>query len=63
MFDTLSAGKRISTLRKAQDMTRMEFSDKMGMRYQAVFDQEPGNASPDISRLPELAAMVERRLI
>lgn len=63
MFDTLSAGKRISALRKAQDMTRMEFSDKMGMRYQAVFDREPGNAMPDISRLPELAAMVERRLI
>lgn len=57
MFDTLSVGKRISALRKAQDMTQMELADRMGVSYQAVSNWERGNSMPDISKLPELAAI------
>ncbi len=55
MFDMLSVGKTISTLRKAQNMTQMELADKLNISFQAVSNWERGQTMPDISKLGELA--------
>ena len=55
MFDMQQAGKTISTLRKAQNMTQMELADKLNISFQAVSNWERGQTMPDISKLGELA--------
>lgn len=55
MFDMKKIGKKISTLRKEENMTQMELADRMGISFQAVSNWERGNSMPDISKLPELA--------
>ena len=57
MFSTVAVGKKISTLRKAHNMTQMALADQLGVSYQAVSNWERGNSMPDISKLPELAAI------
>lgn len=54
-FNMDQIGRRISELRKAQNMTQMELADKLGISFQAVSNWERGNTMPDISKLPELA--------
>lgn len=55
MFDMKEVGLRISSLRKANNMTQMELADRMGISFQAVSNWERGNSMPDISKLPELS--------
>ena len=55
MFDMKQIGKKITNLRKANNMTQMELADKLGISFQAVSNWERGNTMPDISKLPELA--------
>ena len=55
MFDMKQIGKKITDLRKANNMTQMELADKLGISFQAVSNWERGNTMPDISKLPELA--------
>jgi len=55
MFDMKKIGKKISVLRKEENMTQMELADRMGISFQAVSNWERGNSMPDISKLPELA--------
>lgn len=59
MFNTQKTGLKIMTLRKAKDMTQMELADLMQVSYQAVSNWERGNSMPDISKLPELARILE----
>lgn len=59
MFNTQKTGMKIMTLRKAKDMTQMELADLMQVSYQAVSNWERGNSMPDISKLPELARILE----
>lgn len=55
MFDMKQIGKKITDLRKVNNMTQMELADKLGISFQAVSNWERGNTMPDISKLPELA--------
>ena len=55
MFDMKQIGKKITNLRKANNMTQMELADKLGISFQAVSNWERGNTMPDISKLLELA--------
>ncbi len=55
MFDMKQIGKKITDLRKTNNMTQMELADKLGISFQAVSNWERGNTMPDISKLPELA--------
>ena len=57
MFNMKQVGKRIVTMRKEQNMTQTELADKMDVSFQAVSNWERGKSMPDISKLPELAAM------
>lgn len=58
MFDVIEIGRRISRLRKEQDMTQPALADKMGVSFQAVSNWERGASMPDISKLPELAEVL-----
>lgn len=58
MFDVIEIGRRISRLRKQQDMTQPALADKMGVSFQAVSNWERGASMPDISKLPELAEIL-----
>ena len=59
MFDTQKTGLKIMTLRKAKDMTQMELADLMQVSYQAVSNWERGNSMPDISKLVDLARILD----
>ncbi len=59
MFQTKNIGRKISELRKEKNITQMELADLMGVSYQAVSNWERGNSMPDISKLPELAEILE----
>lgn len=54
-FDMDQVGRKISMLRREQNMTQMELADKLGISFQAVSNWERGNTMPDIGKLPELA--------
>ena len=47
-FNMAQIGRRISGLRKDQNMTQMELADKLGISFQAVSNWERGNSMPDI---------------
>ena len=59
MFNMQRIGRKISNLRKEKNMTQMELADKLGISFQAVSNWERGNSMPDISKLPELAEVLE----
>lgn len=59
MFDMESIGQKISYLRKKQNMTQMELADRLNISFQAVSNWERGDSMPDISKLPELAKILE----
>lgn len=42
MFNMKQVGKKILTLRKAQNMTQTELADKMDVSFQAVSNWERG---------------------
>lgn len=50
-------GKNIQTLRKQNGLTQEELAGKLGVTYQAVSKWENETTAPDISLLPELAAV------
>jgi len=58
MFQMKQVGKKIVAMRKAMNMTQTELADKMDVSFQAVSNWERGNSMPDISKLPQLAALL-----
>lgn len=56
-FDMHRIGQTISRLRRERNMTQMALADAMGVSFQAVSNWERGQSMPDISKLPELAAL------
>lgn len=56
-MDAMSLGKRIADLRKNQNMTQEELSEKLGVSPQAVSKWETGASCPDITLLPAIAAL------
>ena len=58
MFDIKNIGKKIADFRKANNITQMELADLMGVSYQAVSNWERGNSMPDITKLPDLAKIL-----
>lgn len=58
MFDMTSIGKRISVARKSNNMTQMEFADKLNVSFQAVSNWERGISMPDIAKLPDIASLL-----
>lgn len=56
-FDMQEIGRKISLLRKEKNMTQMSLADSLGISFQAVSNWERGVTMPDISKLPELAAL------
>ena len=59
MFDMQYSGKAIAKARKAKNMTQMELADALNISYQAVSNWARGVSMPDISKLPELAEILE----
>ena len=53
----LSLNERLKTLRKMKDITQEQLADYMNVSPQAVSRWETGVTSPDISVLPQLAAL------
>ena len=58
-FDMRETGKKISDYRKQKNMTQLEIADKLNISFQAVSSWERGETMPDISKLPELAQILE----
>lgn len=59
MFDMVKIGRKIAELRKKKNMTQFELADKMGISFQAVSGWERGISMPDISKLEELADVLD----
>lgn len=49
-----SIGEKIKELRKEQNMTQAQLTEKLGVTYQAVSKWENGTSSPDISLIPDI---------
>ncbi len=58
MFDIKNIGKKIADFRKINNITQVELADLMGVSYQAVSNWERGNSMPDISKLADLAKIL-----
>ena len=52
-------GERIGILRQEKGMTQSVLAEKMGITPQAISKWERGMSFPDLSRLEELAKMLE----
>lgn len=59
MFNMEHTGTAISKARKAKGLTQMEFADKLNISFQAVSNWERGISMPDISKLPEIAEILQ----
>lgn len=59
MFDLEKTGKKIREARIAKNMTQMALADEMNVSYQAVSNWERGNTLPDITKLPDLCAILD----
>ncbi len=59
MFNMDSIGRKIAECRKSKNITQMELADLLGISFQAVSNWERGQSMPDISKLPELAKILD----
>ena len=59
MICTEEIAHRITVSRKQRGLTQNELSELMGVTPQAVSKWETGRAIPDLSRLDELAAVLD----
>lgn len=59
MFNMENTSRIISAARKEKNMTQMELADKLNISFQAVSNWERGLSMPDISKLPEIAELLE----
>ncbi len=59
MIDMKQMGERISRLRQEKDLTQINLAEKLGISSQAISKWERGQSFPDLSRLDELAELLE----
>ncbi|MBQ8551197.1 MAG: helix-turn-helix transcriptional regulator [Clostridia bacterium] len=59
MFSITEIGMKLAEARKKKDLTQTELADLLGISFQAVSNWERGNSMPDISRLPEIAELLD----
>ncbi len=59
MIDMKQMGERISRLRQEKKLTQIALGEKLGISSQAISKWERGQAFPDVSRLDELAELLE----
>ena len=59
MIDMKQMGERISRLRQEKKLTQIALAEKLGISSQAISKWERGQAFPDLSRLDELAELLE----
>jgi len=59
MYEFSGFNQRIQSLRKAKGMTQEELADRVGVSGQAVSKWENGQSYPDITIIPDLAAILE----
>lgn len=59
MIDMKQMGERISRLRQEKKLTQIALAEKLGISSQAISKWERGQAFPDVSRLDELAELLE----
>ncbi len=59
MIDMKQMGERISRLRQEKELTQINLAEKLGISSQAISKWECGQSFPDISRLDELAELLE----
>jgi transcriptional regulator with XRE-family HTH domain len=52
-------GRNIADLRKRSGMSQMSLADRLSISYQAVSNWERGESMPDISKLPQLAHILD----
>lgn len=62
VLDTQKIGRKISTARKAKNMTQLALADQLGVSYQAISNWERGQSAPDIDKLPDLAQALDLSL-
>lgn len=58
MFNMENIGRKISSARKAQNMTQMDLADSLNISFQAISNWERGISMPDISKLPEISKIL-----
>ena len=58
-IDNLSVGSQIAFLRAGKKMTQSELGERLNVSFQAVSKWERGETLPDVSILPDLAAVLE----
>lgn len=59
MFNMDSIGKKISSARRARNMTQMDLADRLHISFQAISNWERGQSMPDIAKLPELSKQLD----
>ena len=59
MIDMKQMGERISRLRQEKKLTQIALGEKLGISSQAISKWERGQAFPDVSRLDELAELLD----
>ena len=63
MIDMKQMGERISRLRQEKKLTQIALAEKLGISSQAISKWERGQAFPDVSRLDELAELLEADVV
>jgi len=62
MLSMQHTGQVIARARRAKNMTQLALADQMGVSYQAVSNWERGQSMPDITKLPQLAEILNLTL-
>ena len=58
-FDYENVARQIASLRRSKGITQAELGDRLNVSPQAVSKWERGESMPDVSLLPDLAAILE----
>lgn len=59
MIDMNKTGERIGRLRQEKGMTQIALAEALGITSQAISKWERGQSFPDVSRLDELAELLD----
>ncbi len=59
MLDMKQMGGRIHQLRQKKELTQVALAEELGVTSQAISKWERGQSFPDVSRLDELAELLD----